>query len=243
MARRLLQLVVAQGDPTQPLGAGAQHLTAERGRHQVRFTRRRFHCRGKFLSRAIDPGEIRGGFQACDGGEHAERRGHWLGYDVLRALGHARRPSFDGLIQLGDSGLKLARCPAWPRRPRRRNSLSGSTTASVLPADSQPGRPPGTARTLRIRDARPGHQFDAIEIRLRLEGDGQLAVAGSEDERRGQDCERASLHTELFCTWYADVRKITQTPPYLVKMVASTFMPGRSTRPLVWSIRILTGMR
>ena len=30
---------------------------------------------------------------------------------------------------------------------------------------------------------------------------------------------------------------------YLVKMVASTFMPGRSTRPLVWSIRIFTGMR
>src|SRR5450759_6546 len=30
---------------------------------------------------------------------------------------------------------------------------------------------------------------------------------------------------------------------YFVNMVASTFMPGRSTRPLAWSIRILTGMR
>ena len=186
MTRRLFQLVAAQGNPTQPLGARGQNLTAEGGRHQLGLARRRFHCRGDFLSRTLDAGDFVGEVQACNAGENAQRRRHRLGYRMLRALGRPRGPGFDGLIQLGDGGLKLAQI--------LRSHGAGEGAVSFSEVQQRPffRQAYGQGGRLRlhasfgIRDSRPRDQFDAIEIRLRLEGDGQLAVIGR-DQQRGAD--------------------------------------------------------
>ena len=103
---------------------------------------------------------------------------------------------------------KLATVPAWPRRRRSAIAFPEVQQRSFFrQTHSQGGRLRLHAR-FGIRDARPRRQFDAIEIRLRLERHSQLACRRQRNERRGQQCERAGLHTELFRTRYADVRKI-----------------------------------
>ena len=145
-ARRFIQLIVAQRDPAQPLGSrrAAGHGSEEA---DIKFELHRGDSSAAAISCARHAGNsfrLGGCLQSGDGGEHAQRRRHGSGRCMLRVLAHARRPSLDGLVELGCGVQKLARIVRGRGFGEARSSLSGKTATTVLRANSPTARPPGT---------------------------------------------------------------------------------------------------